>query len=156
MVKKYGYESEPQLRARIAARLMALKALKHSAPGYMAKVTGVPRASLFDYENGRRNISAHRAVKIAAFYGVSLDFLLTGEGRGKINVVYFDSMPPPELKPKPPAESIRSTHHLEGAPPDSPATTAALEKAMTPVTKSAKKSTRKDKHGEREYKFDLS
>ena len=50
----------------------------------MCKMAGVPRSALSDYKAGRiKSLSADKLSKIAAYFGVSVDYLLGNEEQKK-------------------------------------------------------------------------
>lgn len=50
----------------------------------MCKMAGVPRSALSDYKAGRiKSLSADKLSKIAAYFGVSVDYLLGNEEKEK-------------------------------------------------------------------------
>ena len=52
----------------------------------MCKEAGVPRSALSDYKAGRiKSLSADKLQKIAAYFGVSVDYLLGNEEKPLIN-----------------------------------------------------------------------
>lgn len=65
-----------------------LCALKGVTPNAVAKATGVPQTTLSNWKKRRNIINAKAAGKIAEYFGVSLQYLLTGVEPPEDQVVY--------------------------------------------------------------------
>lgn len=63
----------------IAEKLKALRSLKGVNQDVAAEACGISRIGLARYETGQRAPRAAIAAKLAAYYGVSLDYLLGSE-----------------------------------------------------------------------------
>lgn len=65
----------------IYCQLRDSKGLKDSD---VVKATGITKSTFSDWKSGRSNPKNDKLQKIAAFFGVSVDYLMTGEDSGKI------------------------------------------------------------------------
>lgn len=63
-----------------AQRLSALRKALDLKQTEIAAQTGIPRPYLSEMENGKKGISRNTAASLSATYGVSIAWLLTGEG----------------------------------------------------------------------------
>ena len=73
---------EPAKKARVYepnARLIAARRRKYASPVEAAEALGVPEATYRGHENGSRGLG-RSAERYAKFFGVSLEWLLTGRG----------------------------------------------------------------------------
>lgn len=52
-------------------------------PYVVSKATGIPASTFTDWKNGRSTPKAEKLQKIADFFGVSLDYLVTGQEEAK-------------------------------------------------------------------------
>jgi transcriptional regulator with XRE-family HTH domain len=66
----------------IFADLLAAKGL---TAYQVYKATGVAQSTLSDWKNGKSRPKADKLARIAAFLGVSVDYLLTGEASPAVN-----------------------------------------------------------------------
>ena len=70
-------ENVIDLKRRIGRRLQTLRKQHHLSQEVVAKVLGVRAITYCGYEDGKQLIHTLNCVKLARFYGVSLDYLLT-------------------------------------------------------------------------------
>lgn len=63
----------------LADRLKKLRILKKKNQEDVAKMLGITRQAYGNYENGNRQPDYEALKKLAAFYDVTIDYLLTGE-----------------------------------------------------------------------------
>ena len=70
-------ENVIDLKRRIGRRLQTLRKQHHLSQEVVAKVLGVRSVTYCGYEEGKQLIRTRHCVKLARFYGVSLDYLLT-------------------------------------------------------------------------------
>lgn len=66
-------------RHSIPGLLKALRERKGWTLEELSKYTGIPRTTLYMYETGRTHIPAERLKALSDVYGVSIDYLVTGE-----------------------------------------------------------------------------
>ena len=53
----------------------------------VAKATGITKSTFSDWKNGRSNPKQDKLQKIADYFGVTIDYLLTGEKKPKVNTI---------------------------------------------------------------------
>ena len=63
----------------IGERLQSLRNASGLTGKELAKATGIPHGTIGGIESGRTLPDPHRLVAFAALFGVSVDFILTGE-----------------------------------------------------------------------------
>lgn len=161
--KQPGYETEPELRRAVAARLLALRIHKHLKPMDVKRFTAIPTKTLRSYEEGVFP-SPLRLLKLAALYGSSTDFILTGQGRGAINVVLFDRTDQDALRdairePEPFSEPVKTEDYR--APNGEPTRVIAEMPVVDPPVTKPEPTVRKAKSkksgrvGTMKYNFEL-
>ena len=72
------------LKLLIAGRVKDRRQRLGVSQAAVAKVLGLHRVSVTEVEAGRRNLTALEAVKLAEFFGCSIDELLLSAGKEKI------------------------------------------------------------------------
>lgn len=66
-------------RAAIAGRLRAAREQAGLSQGQAAKLLGVQRPTVSEFEAGRRRVSAEELARLAEIYGVSVSWLATDQ-----------------------------------------------------------------------------
>lgn len=86
LIEKYESREYPTPEAAPAEMLAKLLATKSVKPADVARMTGIPTATLSNVLAGRRGISKRNAFKLGEYFGVSAIVFLGGQSQKKATV----------------------------------------------------------------------